>query len=738
MINLTDVTMHVRDGYRPDRNSPFWWLAVGLISASLLTSVSGCDTDGPMDEVIRAVDASQVKIYRDSTGVPHAHGETDAAAAFGFAYAQAEDNFAQVEENYIRAIGRAAELFGSTQLVQDWLSRSLKIEELSIQEFRQSPIALQDLLTGYAAGLNHYVTSQQTDPRRLLQQFEPWHPLALIRYLYYQNGFLRQSGISRAAINAAFLDAGGSLGLSETDWTDSQDPLYFPRSEQGSNSWAVTDSKSASGSAMLFINPHLPYFGPPQVYEGHVISDSGWNFTGYTRFGFPFPYVGFNEHLGWASTDNAADQADAFAVELIDEIAGSYRFGDETRQLSVYQDTLFVGQDQAREAVPVTLRESIHGPIIGRGGSSLLAVRMARFDEPGWLDQWYAMTKATSFEAFRKATSRLDMLFGNYLYADKAGTIQYVYNAAVPRRSAAQNFRGVSDGANSELLWDSYHDIEELPQLMNPIAEWLQNCNQSPFFSTTDENPDARDFPIYMVSESDNARSRNARRILASVESFSFDQWELHSLDTYMVTAEDIVPQLVRGFDDLPANSPVRTTDVSAAIDFLRSWDYRSSIESVATTLFIGWYERGAAGPRGLQSVLQDLTERFGSWQVGWGDVNRLQRIRPDKQAFSDEQSSVPSAGVPGWAGASYTVWSATRLGTKKRYATGGNSYVSVVEFGERVRARSLHAFGASSNPGTDHYMDQALRMPSLRYKDAWLYLDDVRKNAVASYYPGE
>lgn len=76
--------------------------------------------------------------------------------------------------------------------------------------------------------------------------------------------------------------------------------------------------KARPGRAMLFINPHLPFFGSGQVYEGHIHSDEGWDFTGYTRFGFPFPYVGDNDNCGWVITYNSADQEDLYA-ETFDE-----------------------------------------------------------------------------------------------------------------------------------------------------------------------------------------------------------------------------------------------------------------------------------------------------------------------------------------------------------------------------------------------------------------------------------
>jgi acyl-homoserine-lactone acylase len=228
-----------------------------------------------------------VTIYRDTYGVPHVFGKTDASTAFGFAYAQAEDNFWRVEENFILALGRGSELYGEKSLEEDRLNRALEIPKLARAEYSRLDPQMRALCDGYAAGFNYFLAQHPEVRPRLLTKIEPWYTLAFIRYNYFQNGFARDRSLRRMALQTASLD------IDLKDHT-------------GSNGWVVGPSKSASGHAMLFINPHLPFFGPGQVYEGHVHSDEGWNFTGYTRFGFPFPYVGHNENGGWVSTDKSA------------------------------------------------------------------------------------------------------------------------------------------------------------------------------------------------------------------------------------------------------------------------------------------------------------------------------------------------------------------------------------------------------------------------------------------------
>src|SRR5689334_13070184 len=230
-----------------------------------------------------------VTIYRDTYGVPHVFGKTDASTAFGFAYAQAEDNFWRVEENYILALGRGSELYGQKSLEEDRLNHALEIPRLAREEYARLDPRMRSLCDAFAAGFNYYLARHPEVHPRLLTQIEPWYPLAFIRYNYFQNGFARDPILRRTGLRTAAIY---------------DDAL---KAQTGSNGWVVGPTKSASGHALLFINPHLPFFGPGQVYEGHVHSDEGWNFTGYARFDFPFPYVGHNENGGWVSTDNAAD-----------------------------------------------------------------------------------------------------------------------------------------------------------------------------------------------------------------------------------------------------------------------------------------------------------------------------------------------------------------------------------------------------------------------------------------------
>jgi acyl-homoserine-lactone acylase len=669
--------------------------------------------------------ARAVTIYRDTYGVPHVFGRTDASTAFGFAYAQAEDNFWRVEENFISALGRSSEIHGEKSLDEDRLNHTLEIPRLAREEYARLDPQMRSLCDAFAAGFNFYLERHPEVKPRLLTKIEPWYTLAFIRYNYFQNGFARDRNLRDAGLQTA--------------------SIYNDLKEHtGSNGWVVDQSKSASGYAMLFINPHLPFFGPGQVYEGHVHSDEGWNFTGYTRFGFPLPYVGHNENGGWVSTDNAADMTDVY-LETFDDRTHplAYKYGNGHRLATEHVEEIRVKTAAGLETRKFTMRKTHHGPIVGARDGKQLSLRMAKFESDGWLREWYDMTRAKSLVEIKRAMAPLNMLFGNMMYADRQGNTWYLYNGAIPKRDPRFDWTKPLDGSDPATEWQGYHTIDELPQLTNPKSGWMQNCNTSPFLLTSEGNPDPNQFPKYMVQEGDNPRGEISREILSSKAKFTFDEWKQLAFDTRVITAAKQVPVLLSAIKN-SVSSAFDLQELSELYKEIESWDQRSANDSVAMTIFSLWQERMLRDKRphskgALDMVLITLQADFGTWRVPWGDLNRLQRIDESRnEDFDDSRPSLPVSGVNGNEGAVFTFYAAPERGQKRRYGVAGGTYISVVEFGPQIRALSVHTFGASGDPKSKHYMDQSALYTRGEFKPSWLTLEEIRANLEAAYHPGE
>ena len=726
---------------------------VGFLSILFLVSCGG-EPETPTSTETVFNQAQNVTIYRDAYGVPHIHGKTDGDTAFGMGYAQAEDNFNQLELGFIMGIGRSAEVLGEEAVLADWVVHSFENNMLSKRDYENATPAVKVLLDGYAAGINYYIEMHPDLEVKLLDHVEPWYSLALIRRWYHLGGFLGRLKFSTEERTAAFEAINGAtLKMAQLEI-----PKYDPedRKEFGSNSWAANGSKIEGTGSYLFINPHLPAFGIGQTYEAHMMSDEGWNFTGYARFGYPVPYIGFNENLGWMSTDNFSNQEDSWIEHFDDpENPLSYTYGDGTRDATEWTGEIKIKGGEVRT---VKYRKTHHGSVVAMRDGKFLSGMMARMDEPGWLDQWYNMGRAGNIDEFTKAIEPQAMQFGNIMYADRDANIWYIYNGAVPIRTEGFDWNTAVDGSNPDADWKGYHTLFDLPQVKNPTSNMMQNTNTSPFtVSMSESDAKEENYPTYMVREGDNARSRNARRILNKHDKFDFATWGYESLDTTMTEWPVSKPLIFGAYAATTAENPERAAKLAPVIEMLEAWDGVASLETAEPTIYVDWYEGlYRPQPRGyeasneeiitsLEQAMDKLVGDWGKWQVPWGEVNRSQRPPLDasgKPIFDDNAESIATPGVPSWSGGSQIAFNLRRDGLKKRYKTGGNSYTAIVAFpqdkNEKTLSKSIHVFGASADPNSPNNMDQAAMLAAKKYKNAWLYLEDVQANAARFYHPGE
>jgi acyl-homoserine lactone acylase PvdQ len=698
--------------------------------------------------------AQRVTIHRDGYGVPHIFGADDESVTFGFGYAQAEDYFWQIEDVYILALGRYAEVHGPRGLNSDLLNRAFEIVPRSRRDFATLDGTSQRLYAAFVAGINHYLATHPEVRTRLIEHFEPWHVLAYCRHVALEMTF-RFTGLS-----SSFLPR-----RNPQIWTAT-----------GSNGWAISGERTASGHAMLLANPHMPQFGFAQLMEAHLHSAGGedgrpWNFIGAGFYGSPTLVMGHNDRLGWTLTTNQPDIADTWRERFTDPNRPlAYEYGDGWREAHQWRETIRVRKSRDMESRAFTFRKTHHGPIVGREDkSTLISAQISGLFEMVPMRQSLRMIKARDLDEFRDALAMMQILFMNVLYADCDGNIQFVYTSRVPRRNPQFDWSASVEGSDPATEWLGLHSLEDLPQVLNPVAGFVQNCNSSPLVTTDGENPRLEDFPPYMLGDAE-ARTRRALRsleLLRAMDRVTFDQWQQAAFDADVYWAHQELPRYAEQFQKLAKDDPELAERVGPYLKHLLDWDGRIAFESAAATLCHAWYEqlygRGYPGEtmrkayrdrpdkqlEALAHAAERLQAMHGNWQVPFGEVYRSQR-QPYlgdlvDARFDDSAESLPSLGGHGPMGVVFTQYYTPSLNVpliitqRRRYGIAGTSYLAAYEFDpEGVRGASLVPFGTSGDPAAPHYFDQAQLLHERRFKPELFSEAEVLEGAVRSYQPGE
>ncbi|MEO8025197.1 MAG: penicillin acylase family protein, partial [Bryobacteraceae bacterium] len=360
--------------------------------------------------------------------------------------------------------------------------------------------------------------------------------------------------------------------------------------------------------------------------------------------------------------------------------------------------------------------------------------------------------RAKNLGEFKKAMAHSAVVMFNTMYADRDGNIFYVYNGAVPRRSTRYDWSKPVDGSDPEAEWQGYHPLEELPQVENPKSGFTQNCNQTPFTTTTEGNPIPSKFPNYMVGEGDaahgdNGRAKISRRILYNTPKFTYVEWAKDAYDTYVIDAETMIPELVKLYQALEKSNPERAAKMDHSIALLSNWDHESRLDSVPMTWFSlwAWSVKRVPGAgkdplKTFETVLADLQKDWGTTDVAWGEINRIQRRHTSgDEPFSDAAESLPVAGGPGeGVGIVFNFYARAEAGQKRHYGVAGHSYVSVIEFGPQLKAQSILTFGENADAKSKHYFDQAKLYANKEFKPAWFTLAEIKAHAERTYKPGQ
>jgi acyl-homoserine-lactone acylase len=528
---------------------------------------------------------------------------------------------------------------------------------------------------------------------------------------------------------------------------------------RGSNGFAIAPKLTQSGHALLLINPHTSFYFRPEV---HVISEEGLNAYGAVTWGQFFVYQGFNERMGWMHTSGGGDVIDEY-LETVQERNGNYvyQYGGAWRPLRAVKIAVPYKTSAGMATKTFTAYFSHHGPVVRAANGKWVSVQM--MNEPmKALMQSYERTKTSNYAGFLDVMQLRTNSSNNTVYADVDGNIAYFHGNFIPKRDPRFDFRHPVDGSNPDTDWHGLHEIADTITLFNPASGYISNTNNWPFSGSGDSSPRVGDYPQYMWSLPENARGIHADRVLRGKSGWTLESMIAGAYDSYLTAFEPLVPQLVRAWEALPPSDSLKA-QLADQVALLRGWDLRWSLTSTPTSLAIYWAqdmvatnkERAKAAEipsvdfittrltpaeqlAALARATAKLQQDFGNWQTPWGEINRFQRLSGAIDLQYDD--SKPSYPVPftsaNWGSLASFGMSAKQT-TKRIYGDRGNSFVAAVEFGPRIRAKSILAGGESADPASKHFNDQAAMYSRGEFKDVLFYKEDIENNLERRYHPG-
>jgi acyl-homoserine-lactone acylase len=627
---------------------------------------------------------------------------------------------------------------------------------------------MRKLMDAWADGLNYYLATHPNVHPRVITHFEPWMVMSFtegsiggdieridldkLRNFYSTN---RHPGVDPGStLSAASKRRWMPDQVRHDEWRDTE--------RQGSNGIAIAPGLTANGHALLLINPHTSWYFRSEL---QMSSDEGLDAYGAATWGQFFIYQGFNPHVGWMHTSSGVDSVDEFAEKIARRGNGRcYWYGSACNPLGVRPITIRYRLPNGKLGTrSFTTYFTHHGPIVAAQGGKWISFAM--MNRPvGALQQSYLRTKATDFASFMQIAQLKANSSNDTIFADDHGEIAYLHPQFVPRRNDRFDFTRPVDGSNPATDWGSLHSLPELPNVVSPPNGWVDNNNNAPWSAAGPFSPNQKNYPKYMDMYGENFRGIHALQLLTHSRGWTLEKLNAAAFDSYQPGFAALIPGLLQAYDSLPATDP-RRARLAAPIAVLRSWDDRWGSQSVAQTLAMVWGLKLRSAlhaspdepgnkvmmrlardtpPAQKLGVFEDaiayLERDFGRWNLPWGELNRDQRISADidNPTYSDSAPSIPVPFADANFGSLASIRSLPKAGTKRWYGDYGNSFVAVVEFGPRVRARAVTAGGESGHPDSPHFNDEAQRYASGALREVYFWPDQLTGHTERVYHPGE
>lgn len=784
----------------------------GILISGCAASQSGTDEQTPeVDETEFSIDtpditlpdadelADQVMIRRTDHGVPHIKADNYSSAGYAFGYIQLEDHGQEVVETFIQARGEFA--MHKEPKISELESRidSDAANRLDYQRAVETYYKLEDdtraFMEGFAAGVNRYIKNYP-------DEFDEWvnaditpfdlHARVIgspsrgsIRQFLSQLEDIEKKDDPTGLINpSAFAHAPESAGNTTSSVQDTRSEIPMDNiwarlavnepedlhPEAGSNAWAFGSERTESGNAILMRNPHLSWNAG--YYEAQVTIPGELNFYGDFRIGRALGIIGgFNENLGFATTNNDTDEEEIYAFKADPDKPDHFIVDGESVPIEKKHVEVPFRHGESIGKETREFLQSPYGPVIHRGNGLVYIIKAGSDGEYRAGEQFLNMMRADNLHEWQDAMRMRAHPRSNLLYADREGNAFYVWNGTVPSLPhESGNDTTATFVEHPDEMWQDIIEWEALPQLLNPAGGYVRNENDTFHFTNLNQVMEPENYPDNFPEPILRLRSQHSLELIHNDETFSLEDIVEMKHSMRMTLADRVKGDLVEAVRESEPDN-----EVEDAIEMIEEWDNTVARESKGSLLFSIWWEgyRDKADssdnqestpesvgfsehadslfaqpwdiespmdtPHGLANfnaaveafewAIEETEERHGAWDLKWGDVHRA--VIGDKD--------VPVGGCSGMLGCFRVIWYTDHEDDdKKRQVRGGDGWVSAVEFGDVPKAYTILAYGQSIKEDSPYYNNQLELFADNQMTRVRFTEEDIRNNIIREYRPGQ
>ena len=731
----------------------------------------------------------KVNVYFDERLVPHVFAQNENDAFFVQGYLHAKFRLWQMEFQTHAAAGRLSEIVGNKAIDFDRDKRRLGMvfaAENALKEVEKDPESLTEC-NNYTAGVNSYIENLNESTLPLEYKLMGYYPE---KWTNFKTAlFLKNMALDLAGYENDFELTNAKSVFSSADFDkiypvvmDSLDPivpkgtafpkpcvelkipttadsLYFnkkdsttieeqkPNPDNGSNNWAVSGSKTKSGSPILANDPHLGLNLPSLWYEMQI-STPTYNVYGATFPGAPAVIIGFNDSCAFGFTNAMRDVRDYYEIKFKDESRKEYWFDSSWKQTTFRIEKIKVkgGADYLDTVAytnigPVMYDKSYNGA--RNTNDKYYAVRWKAHDASNELKMFTLLNKAKNYNDYYAAIKYLQTPGQNCIFACKNGDIAIWDQGAFPAKWKRQG-DFIMPGSDSSYLWQGAIPQEENPHQVNPERGFVSSANQLPTDTT---------YPYYLGGSYPPYRGWQINKRLRAMNNITPEDMMKLQTDNYNVFGEMALPVLVNNMETEKLNAQEKKY-----FDILKKWDHINAPDSRGATLFVAIWDsleievwKDELSKSGLkmtlphESALLDNINKYPLFKffdnINTDQVETLQdnvtaAFKKAAVAFAE----IDSRGYLEWAKFKDTkVMHLARLDALSRLhlpigggahtinaanAQHGPSWRMIVSLTPQTEAYGIYPGGQSGNPGSKFYDNFVDNWAQGKYYTLWVMKD--------------